>query len=147
MYHLEHPSHHVWEERRAWFEQVEEDARGEGSFLVSEQACALTADVQAAFCAGAWVAVIILAVAVVDAALREVEVPGFSGNTKGLIALAGANKELQSLRGRRNTLVHLRAEKPGLTVDDQWTDRAELERDARSAVELMFEAVYLSPGT
>jgi hypothetical protein len=147
MDHLEHPSRGTWERRRAWFEHVEESARGGGSFLVSEQACALAADVQAAFCAGAWAAVIMLAIAVVDAALREVEVPGFSGSTKDLIAAAGANQNLQTLRVRRNTLVHVNPAQPALTVDEQWTDRAELEREACSAVQSMFEAFYLSPGT
>jgi hypothetical protein len=147
MDHLEHPSRDTWEQRRAWFENVEEGARGGGSFLVSEQACALTADVQAAFCAGAWAAVIVLAMAVVDAALREVEVPGLSGNTKDLIAAAGANHNLQTLRLHRNALVHVNPVQPALTVDGQWTDRAELEREACSAVRSMFEAFYLSPGT
>lgn len=147
MDHLEHPSVDVWEQRRIWFEQVEEGACGDGSFLVSEQACALAADVQTVFCAGAWAAVIILAMVVVDAALREVEVPGFSGSTKDLIVAAGASNDLQALRVRRNTLVHLRPEKPALTVDDQWTGRAELEREARSAVQLMFEAFHLTAGT
>jgi hypothetical protein len=147
MDHLEHALFETWQQRRIWFEHVEEDARGEGAFLVSEQACALAADVQAAFCAGAWAAVIVLAITVVDAALREVEVPGFAGNTKDLIAAAGANDDLQTLRTRRIGFVHVNPEKPALTVDQQWTNRAELEREARSAVQLMFEAFYLSPGT
>lgn len=126
---------------------MEEQARGEGSFLLSEQACALTAEVQAVFCAGAWAAVIILALAVVDAALRETELPGFTGNTQQLLAQAGANPRLQALRRRRNTLVHLNPESPAITVDQQWSDRAQLEQEARQAITLMFEAFYLSPGT
>lgn len=147
MDHLEHPSAEVWEERRVWFERVEEDARGQGSFMVSEQACALTADVQAVFCAGAWAAVIVLTMAVVDAALRETEVPGFTGNTKELIRAAGASAQLQSLRARRDAFVHVNPENPAITVDQQWADRDQLEREARSAVMLMFEAFYLSPWT
>ena len=147
MKHLEYPSRDTWEQRRAWFEQVEAGARAEGSFFVSEQACALTADVQAAFCVGAWAAVIILAMAVVDAALRQDEVPEPSGNTKHLIVAAGANRALQTLRVRRNAFVHVKRGKPALTVDEQWTDRAKLEGETTSAVRLMFEAFYLTPGT
>jgi hypothetical protein len=147
MDHIEHPSRDTWDQRRAWFELAEQVARGEGSFLLSEQACALTADVLAAFCAGAWAAVVILAMAVVDASLREIEVPGFSGSTKDLIAAAGANGELQVLRARRNALVHVHPGTPALTVENQWADRAKLEREARSAIRLMFEVFYLSPGT
>ena len=145
MEHLEHPSSNLWEERRKWFEKIEEDARGQGNYMVSEQACALTADVQSAFCAGAWVGVIILAMAVVDTALRETEVPGFEGNTKKLINEARANPQLQKVRRRRNALIHIDIDNPALTVDQQWADRAKLEAEARESVELMFEAFYIGP--
>jgi hypothetical protein len=145
MEHLEHPSRELWRERRRWFQSVEEKARGEGNYLVSEQACALTAEVQAAFCAGAWAGVIILSMAVVDAALRETEVPGFKGNTKKLIEAADANPELQRMRERRNALVHIDPEKPALTVDQQWSERDKLEAEARQAVELIFEGFYIGP--
>ncbi len=145
MDHLQHPSRELWDERRGWFEAVEEQVRGDGSYLVSEQACALTADVQAVFCAGAWGAVIVLAMAVVDAALREAEVPGFRGNTRDVLDAAGANPKLQELRQRRNSLIHVDADSPGITVDQQWGSRDELEMEARRAVELMFEAFYLTP--
>jgi len=49
MDHLECPSSKVWEVRRAWFESLNEDISGEGSYLVSEQACALIAEVQASY--------------------------------------------------------------------------------------------------
>jgi len=145
MDHLEYPTAAQWEDRRNWFEAAEETARGDGSYLVSEQACALTADVQACFCAGAWGAVTILALTVIDAALRETEVPGFTGNTKKLLEMAGMRSDYQQLRRRRNALIHLDPDAPTLTVDDQWCSRDELERDARHAVELMFEAFYASP--
>jgi len=145
--HFEHPSVEVWEERRTWFDSMEEQPRGESSFLLSEQACALTAEVQAVFCAGAWAAVIILALAVVDSALRETELPGFTGNTQQLLAQAGATPRLQALCRRRNALVHLNPESPAITVDQQWLNRDQLEAEARQAVELMFEAFYWSPGT
>jgi hypothetical protein len=148
MEHLEHPTLQIWEERKAWFESINEQAQGQGgSFFLSEQACALTADVQVTFCAGAWTAVIILAMAVVDAALRETEMPGFTGNTQRLLAEAGANPQLQALRCRRNALVHLDPERPAITVEQQWFNRDQLEAEARLAVQLMFEAFYLSPGT
>lgn len=143
---LEHPSIELWEKRRRWFESIAEKAQGEGSYLVSEQACALTADVQAAFCVGAWVGVILLSMAVIDAALRETEVPGFSGNTKKLLEAVNGNLRLQSLRKRRNELVHVDSEKPALTVDQQWIERDKLEAEAREAIQLMFEAFFLSPG-
>jgi hypothetical protein len=84
-----------------------------------------------AFCARAWAAVIIVTMAVVDAALRETECPGFQGNRKKLIEAAGANDRLQKVRKCRNALVHLNPDFPALTVDQQWGDRAALETQAR----------------
>jgi hypothetical protein len=146
MEHLECPPERTWSERRCWFEKVEEDARGEGSYLVSEQACALIAEVQCTFCAGAWVAVIILVMSVIDAQLRETELLDFKGGMKGLLELTGANPDTEKLRKRRNSLVHVRLNDPAITVDQQWCDRPQLEKDARKAVELMFDVFYMSPG-
>ena len=112
---------------------------------MSEQACALIIEIQAAFCAGAWAGVIILAMAVVDAALRETEIPDFTGSTKKLIEIATADPRLQKMRKRRNALVHTDPENPALTVDQQWDERDKLETEAREAVKLMFEAFYISP--
>jgi hypothetical protein len=147
MEHLEYPSRQLWEERRHWFEFLEEETRGEGNYLVSEQASALIAEVQSAFCAGAWIAVVMLALSIIDAQLRETEVPGFKANTKKLLEKANVDPELDWLRRRRNALVHVNPDNPAVTVDHQWLDRANLESDSRKAVRLMFEAVYMSPST
>lgn len=141
MDHLDCPSPEVWQERQQWVEELifSYENKG-GSYLLSEQACALTADVQSAFCAGAWVAVIVLAVAVVDAQLG---VPA----TKNTIAELGFNPKLHKLRKRRNQLVHANIDSPAITVDQQWAERKELEAEAREAIELMFEAFFSDPGT
>ena len=136
----------MWESRRRWFEEVNESCEGEGSYLVSEQACALVGEVQAAFCSGAWIAVIVLAMAVIDAQLRETELPGFKGSTKKLLASINANPDLQKLRERRNAVIHVDPENPAITVDQQWANRAILEQEARQAIRLMFETFYMSPG-
>lgn len=145
--HTDYPSRETWEERWRWFRRAEKAARGEGSYLLSEQACALTVDVQAVFCVGAWIATIVLAATVIDAVLREVELPGFRGNTRELIDGTTGDQRLHTLRTRRNALVHVDPDSPAITVDQQWADRPELEGEAREAVELMFEVFYMSPGT
>jgi hypothetical protein len=146
MKHLEHPSRQDWEERRGWFESLNDVIIGEGSYLVSEQGCALIAEVQSVFCAGAWVAVVVLAMAVVDAQFREIEAPDFRGSTKELLNTVGADPQLQRLRLRRNALLHLDPENPAITCDQQWANRPGLESEARHAVRLMLEAFYASPG-
>jgi len=143
---LEYPGKELWESRERWCEEVNESYEGEGSYLVSEQACALAGEVQTAFCAGAWIAVIVLAIAVIDAQLRETELPGFKGSTKELLASINANPNLQKLRERRNAVIHVDPENPAITVDQQWTNRTILEQEARQAIRLMFETFYMSPG-
>ena len=143
--YLERPSTELWEARERWFEELAESLAGEGSYIVSEQACALIGEAQTCFCAGAWIAVLVLAMAVVDAQLRETELPGFAGSTKRLLNVAQANPELQRLRERRNAIIHLDPEDPAITVDQQWANRTELEQEAREAVKLMFEAFYIGP--
>jgi len=146
MVYLEHPSKELWESRQRWFEEIIELYEGEGSYLVSEQACALAGEVQTAFCAGAWIAVIVLAIAVIDAQLRETELPGFDGSTKKLLDSISTNPDLQKLRERRNSFIHVDPENPAITVDQQWANRDILEQEARQAVRLMFETFYMSPG-
>lgn len=142
MIHLEHPSTDMWEKRRDWFEQKAK-LPDEGGYLLSEQACALTADLQCAFCAGAWIAVIVLAAAAIDAHLHDAE--GFSGNAKHAIDAAGTGPQLHNLRKRRNTLIHAEPDRPAITVDQQWSERLQLEENARLAVELVFRVFYANP--
>jgi len=144
---LEMPSLELWETRQQWFDELGESIQGEGSYLVSDQACALIGEVQTCFCAGAWIAVIVLAVSVIDAQLRETELPDFKGNTKELFNIIQTNPELHNLRKRRNAIVHIDLENPAINVDQQWANQIELEKEARQAVKLMFEAFYMNPGT
>jgi hypothetical protein len=143
---LDYPDRRLWEERQHWFEELADSIEGEGSYLVSEQACALIGEVQTAFCVGSWIAVIVLALSVVDAQLRETELPQFRGTTKRLLDEVGASPALHRLRQRRNSIIHLDPQNPAITVDQQWADRSQLEEEARQAIRLMFEAFYMSPG-
>jgi hypothetical protein len=145
MEHIEHPLQEVWEERREWFECLAEPKNG--GYLLGEQSTALVGDIQSVFCAGAWVAVVILAAAVVDGHLREAEFPDAQGNAQKLIDQAGGDPRLHSLRKRRNALVHVNPTNAAITVGQQYTDRNQLEHEARSAVRLMFEVIYAFPST
>lgn len=142
MIHLEHPQKEIWEVRRHWFEQKAEPP-DEGGYMVSEQACALVADLQRVFCAEAWIAVIILAAAAIDAHLHDAE--GCIGNANNAIDEAGADPQLHNLRKRRNALIHSSPDSPAIDVDQQWSERVRLEEDARLAVELVFRVFYASP--
>lgn len=117
-----------------------------GDYMLSEQGTALAADVQSAFCAGAWVAVIVVAACVVEAQLRECEASGVDGGMKSLIDAVGGDSELHWLRLRRNELCHVDPDSPAITVDEQWASREKLENEARRATQAMFAALYMSPG-
>lgn len=146
MEHLELPSQNVWEQRRDWFEKEVGRYEEEASFLVSEQACALIAETQSCFCAGAWVAVTVLAFTVIDAQLRETELPDFRGSSRKLFETLGFDNRFQKLRERRNRIVHLNPNTHAITVDQQWSNRNDLEVEAREAVMLMLEAFFSHPG-
>ena len=131
MEHLDPPSETDWDERRLWFEG-REAARGEdGVGELSEQACALMIDLQAAFCAGAWTAVIVLAAAIVDAQSFHA---GFPRD--------GLAEERKWLRGLRNDLLHEDRSQPAITLEDQWTGRKDWEKRAKRAVEVAFAVLY-----
>jgi hypothetical protein len=131
---LERPDAATWDERRLWLEDREAAFGRGGAGPVSEQACALMLDLQAAFCAGAWAAVVILAAAVVD----------LQSNQRG--AVPGLDKkERDWLRLLRNALVHEHPKRPGLTMRDQWTGRDRWEKKARRAVEAALAALYAPP--
>ncbi len=131
MEHLERPAELDWDERRLWFEEQEAVHSRDGVAELSEQACALMIDLQAAFCAGAWTAVVILAAAIVDAQSFHAGFPGH-----------GAPEERSWLRGLRNALLHEDRKNPVITVEDQWSRRADWEKAARRAVALAFDVLY-----
>lgn len=145
MEYLELPTVETWNTRRSWFESQLLAFEERSSYMVSEQASALVGEVQACYCAGAWVAVLVIAFTVIDAQLLEVEAPGFKGNTKELLESQGLGPEYQALRLRRNRIVHLRPEQPAITVDLQWGSRAELKKEAENAVALMLSAIFSNP--
>ena len=138
MEQLEPPDEAVWEERRLWFEAREASCAKAGAPAPSEQACALMIDLQAAYCAGAFSAAVVLAAAIVDAqalpgAPREAGVAGLD------------RKTLRWLRGLRNRLVHEDPANPAITIEDHWMKRDVWERRTRRAVEAAFAALY--PGS
>ena len=138
MEQLERPDEAIWDERRLWFEAREASCAKAGAPAPSEQACALMIDLQAAYCAGAFSAAVVLAAAIVDAqalpgAPREAGVAGLD------------RKTLRWLRGLRNRLVHEDPANPAITIEDHWMKRDVWERRTRRAVEAAFGALY--PGS
>ena len=136
------PTIETWNHRLDWLNQANEEAQHSmASYVVSEHACALSMDVYSAFCAGAWISIIILAHAVTDASLRGDD----SKSTSAMVF--GDDPDLTWLRKLRNLLVHAKNESPKITVDDICFNQEELELNAKRAVKIMFRAIYSDAGT
>ena len=134
---LELPSKENWEARKLWFESLGDSFVNEhASYGLSDQACALVGEVQTAFCAGAWITVLVMAIAVAESHFGEF---GYSDFTD--------NPTLHNLRKRRNSIVHFQAKHPGVGLDQQWLNRTQLETEAKEAIRLMFEVFYSDVGT
>ena len=101
MDHLEAPPTDIWNERREWFDGQVFEHQGLGNHLLSEQACALMMEVQSCYCAGAWIAVVVLAFTVIDAQLSQAMAPDFEGNSAGLLRHLEFGGDYQQLRLRR----------------------------------------------
>ncbi len=149
MAYADHVQKTVWTARYNWLRETEE--REEGiwhSILLSPQGLLLTYDIEISFCAGAWVAVIILAHAAIDATLRDTEFGDYNSNSKKIF---GNDKNLQWLRELRNRLVHVSSNHPSMFSEEDLNNVATfqegLEADARRAVTLLYRTIYANPGT
>ncbi|HKY94676.1 MAG TPA: hypothetical protein VJL84_05190 [Kiloniellales bacterium] len=128
---VERPDEMTWEERRRWLADAEAAASGGGATALSEQAIALTVELQRCFCAGAWAAVLILAGAIVDAQSLYAGFP-FDRHSE----------DRAWLRSERNRLMHEDRQRPALTVEDLWLKEPERERAAKRATRLALVALY-----
>ncbi len=128
---LEYPGEAEWDERRLWLAAEEQRYAARGAAALSEQATALTVELQRCYCAGAWVAVVILAGAVVDA---QALYGGFPADDLA--------EERSWLRGLRNRLMHENRIDPAVTLEDQWLKGPEWQRAAKRATRLTLASLY-----
>lgn len=77
-----------------------------------------------------------LAYAVLDAQLTETKNIDFKGKSQDLLECLGFGEDYQRLRLYRNRIIYLRPDEPVITVDQQWGERSELEKEAGNAVML-----------
>ena len=129
----------LWTKRSDWLSEIEQSSSHPmASYLLSDQGTLLTYDVHRAFCSGAWVSVIVLCHAAIDATIRDTELGDYTSNSKKIF---GGDAELEWLRKTRNRLVHVSPDTdPKLADFDVYHDS--LEPDARRAVELLFRVIY-----
>jgi hypothetical protein len=140
----------LWNERYDWLRRVEETEAGVwGSVHLSSHGVLLAYDIEIAFCAGAWLSVIVLAHAAIDATIRDTQCGDYGSSSSKIL---GQDEDLQWLRRLRNQLVHVSPmDSPKALPEEAENDvaayQASLEPQARRAVALMFRAIYASKGT
>lgn len=144
---IDHPSEALWKERRDWFEELFDIEMRGGSYIVGEHATGLLVDLQAAYCAGAFIACVILGCTIIDAHIRETEAGrDFQGGIEAAFGLSGFRAELDWLRKRRNRLVHFKgASGLAISVDDHFGDRDSHEVDAKRTVTLVASVFFENP--
>jgi hypothetical protein len=131
-------------ERDRWFSSSFSECRPKRYGPISTIALLLEVDIRAAFCAGAWLSVIVLAAAAIEAQFRQVYREDYDSK---LIDLCGSSGDLHWLRELRNEILH--ASKPGTksslwkhSANDLRACHAALEPEARRAVSIMFRNLY-----
>ena len=98
-----------------------------------------------AFCAGAWVSVIVMSISVIDSHLRETEVSEDEIRTVDLLKQYFKGGDLDWLRKLRNKFVHV---KDGLSVFNEYDffdDQDKLEEFAKKAVKASLKALFQTP--
>ena|ERR1035441_6955069 len=141
---LAHIPEGLWQSRADWLGAVGEKwSNPRASYLSSEQATLLTYDLHRAYCAGAWISVLVLCHAAIDATIRDTETGDYRSNSKKLF---GGDPDLEWLRKKRNRLVHV-SEESKESLGDFDVYHEALEADAQRAIELLFRTIYASPGT
>lgn len=150
MAYADHVNETVWNQRYDWLRETEEKEAGAwGSVFLSSLGTLLSYDIEIAFCAGAWLSVIVLAHAAIDATIRDTEFGDYDSNSSKVF---GEDEDLQWLRRLRNQIVHASApDSPKALPEEAENDVAayqeSLEPHARRAVALMFRTVYANKGT
>jgi hypothetical protein len=118
------PDPAVWQSRADWFWRAHDINAGPQPLDLDAQATVLLAELEVAYCAGAWAAVVILAWTLVEATLRRTE----TGERE-------PPPDVDWLREQRNGLVHIgsAAEVP---------DESGMEALAQGALRVAFKTLY-----
>jgi len=137
----------MWEKRSRWIEK-EIDIAVSGGHEVSDHAAALFIELQACYCIGAWISVIILATSVIDAHLRETEANDKKIGTAELLKNFYKGPEnIDWLRNLRNKYVHLQLDSSPFKMNAQFGDRSQWEENATKAMRMVIKSFFQNPGT
>lgn len=132
----------LWQQRRFYIDELLDEFDIHESSMVSDHATALFMDLQACFCTGAWLSVIIISVSVIDAHLRDIhEVPN-SVPIHEVLTNYHEGPDADWLRRIRNGYVHLHPERTNLVMNVQFNQRAQFEQDAKRAMRMTVSTLF-----
>ena len=143
--HLPSPHEHEVA-RRLWLKNTHSHVRKHYmAMTLSSHSLLLLVDIERSFCAGAWLSVVVLSQASIEATLRQVVKDDYASNAARLF---GNERDLHWLRELRNEILH--AGEPG-TPSKLWKKSSEnipechhaLEPEAQRAVTLAYKAMYV----
>lgn len=131
-----------WQSRLDQFSRFEALHLGDHDWSAHEQVEPLIRELEHVFCAGAWIATIVIAQTVL-----EMSVKGFNrGGLKNLdlLELHGLKAQALWLRDLRNTVVHRTATQQAvITLERQLHYRESLRREAKKAVAFALQVAFL----
>lgn len=143
---LEQTPSTIWKERRNWIDnELERHNSTNGECETGIQAPNLFYDMSLAFCAGAWISVIIMSISVIDSHLRETEALNDKIKTKDLLNKHYKGGDINSLRKLRNQFVHVDS---GLSVFNEYdffNDQEKLEELAKWAIKETIKSLFQTP--
>jgi hypothetical protein len=133
------------ESRRKWFTRAHiKEQKRYAALNLSSHGLLLQLDVERAFVAGAWASTVVMAQAVIEATVRDLETQDYSIKAKRMFE---GHEDLERVRTLRNELLH--PQQPGspsivwiVPGGDYSACHAALEDAAKLAVHLMFRAIY-----
>jgi hypothetical protein len=122
---LDPPDPKLWRSRATWFQQAHDINVPPQAVEPGPRAGALLAEIEVAFCAGAWAAVVMLSWAIVEAEERA-------------HPSDRPEADIDWLRERRNALIHADPRRQ----DEPLPDDAQLEAIAQGAVRVAFRSLF-----
>ena len=140
------PEKEIWTQRMDWIAKEIEDAEIGLVYSVSDQATALFMDMQLAYCAGAWLSVIITSISVIDAHLRETEAMDETIGTARLLNEYYEGDDINWLRQLRNRYVHLNPDKPAFEMNAWFDNQDQFQQNATKAIKMTIKALFQNPG-
>jgi hypothetical protein len=134
-----------WQKRQEWI-NGEIDNAGLECCDACDHSIALFMDMSLAYCAGAWLSVIIMSISVIDAHLRGTEALNDKLGTAKMLNDYYQGENIDWLRGLRNKYVHFKVDNPIFEMNDFFDKQEEFEKEATIAIKMTIKALSQSWG-